>query len=80
MRRALPHDITNALAASALVLETGLAGPEAIAAALATFDAPPHRLERAYATKSGLFEGKWLCAGKVCFTIDATIAPKLLFH
>ncbi len=26
MRRSLPHDITNALAASALVLETGLAG------------------------------------------------------
>jgi len=45
MRRRLPHDITNALAASALVLETGLAAPAAIAAALATFDAPPHRLE-----------------------------------
>ena len=27
MRRSLPHDITNALAASALVLETGLVGP-----------------------------------------------------
>ena len=45
MRRCLPHDITNALAASALVLETGLAGPEAIAAALSTFEAPAHRLE-----------------------------------
>lgn len=45
MRRALPHDITNALAASALVLETGLAGPDAVAEALATFAAPPHRLE-----------------------------------
>ena len=45
MRRALPHDITNALAASALVLETGLAGPDAIATALARFDAPAHRLE-----------------------------------
>ena len=45
MRRRLPHDITNALAASALVLETGLATPEAIAEALATFEAPPHRLE-----------------------------------
>ena len=29
MKRSLPHDITNALAASALVLETGLAGVEA---------------------------------------------------
>lgn len=45
MKRRLPHDITNALAASALVLETGLADPAAIASALATFDAPPHRLE-----------------------------------
>jgi UDP-N-acetylmuramoylalanine--D-glutamate ligase len=45
MRRRLPHDITNALAASALVLETGLATPDAIAAALATFEAPEHRLE-----------------------------------
>lgn len=45
MRRRLPHDITNALAASALVLETGLADPAAIERALATFVAPPHRLE-----------------------------------
>lgn len=45
MRRSLPHDITNALAASALVLETGLATPEAIVAALRTFASPPHRIE-----------------------------------
>jgi UDP-N-acetylmuramoylalanine--D-glutamate ligase len=45
MRRRLPHDITNALAASALVLETGLASVDAIAAALAVFEAPEHRLE-----------------------------------
>lgn len=45
MKRRLPHDITNALAASALVLETGLADPAAIGHALASFDAPPHRLE-----------------------------------
>jgi UDP-N-acetylmuramoylalanine--D-glutamate ligase len=45
MRRSLPHDITNALAASALVLETGLAGPDAVGRALATFTGPPHRLE-----------------------------------
>jgi UDP-N-acetylmuramoylalanine--D-glutamate ligase len=46
MRRALPHDVTNALAASALVLETGLASTDAIRAALAEFEAAPHRLER----------------------------------
>jgi UDP-N-acetylmuramoylalanine--D-glutamate ligase len=45
MRRRLPHDLTNALAASALVLETGLATPDAIATALAEFEAPEHRLE-----------------------------------
>ena len=45
MLRSLPHDITNALAASALVLETGLVDVEAIASALATFVAQPHRLE-----------------------------------
>lgn len=45
MKRRLPHDITNALAASALVLETGLAGVDAIGRALETFEAPPHRLE-----------------------------------
>lgn len=45
MKRRLPHDVTNALAASALVLETGLAGSDAIAEALAMFQAPPHRLE-----------------------------------
>lgn len=45
MRRSLPHDITNALAASALVLESGLATPADIADALADFTGPPHRLE-----------------------------------
>ncbi len=45
MRRSLPHDITNALAASALVLETGLADADAIQRALASFVGPPHRLE-----------------------------------
>jgi UDP-N-acetylmuramoylalanine--D-glutamate ligase len=46
LRRTLPHDITNALAASALVLETGLADADAIERALAAFVGPPHRLER----------------------------------
>ncbi|MFK8023630.1 MAG: UDP-N-acetylmuramoyl-L-alanine--D-glutamate ligase [Ilumatobacter sp.] len=45
MRRSLPHDITNALAASALVLESGLATTDAIRTALGTFTGPPHRLE-----------------------------------
>lgn len=46
LRRTLPHDITNALAASALVLETGLADTDAIERALGSFVGPPHRLER----------------------------------
>ena len=45
MRRSLPHDITNAAAASALVLESGLADTAAIQRALASFIGPPHRLE-----------------------------------
>jgi UDP-N-acetylmuramoylalanine--D-glutamate ligase len=46
MGRSLPHDITNALAAAALVIETGLADEAAVAAALADFRAQPHRLEQ----------------------------------
>jgi UDP-N-acetylmuramoylalanine--D-glutamate ligase len=45
MKRSLPHDLTNALAASALVLETGLADAGSIAEALGSFTGPPHRLE-----------------------------------
>ena len=45
MRRSLPHDVTNALAASALVLESGLAGTTHIAEALSSFEGPAHRLE-----------------------------------
>ena len=45
MRRSLPHDISNALAASALALESGLAEPHHIAAALSTFVHPAHRIE-----------------------------------
>ena len=41
----LPHDLTNGLAAAALVLETGLVGPDAVAAGLASFTGPPHRIE-----------------------------------
>ena len=53
LRRRLPHDVTNALAASALVLETGLADAPAIAGGLATFVGPPHRLEH-IATINGI--------------------------
>ena len=45
LRRRLPHDITNALAAAALLLETGLADVTAIAAGLGSFVGPSHRLE-----------------------------------
>ena len=45
MRRSLPHDVTNALAAAALVLESGLADGSAIERALAGFTGPAHRLE-----------------------------------
>ena len=45
MARSLPHDITNALAAAALVMESGLVGVESVAAALRDFEAPVHRLQ-----------------------------------
>ncbi len=45
MRRSLPHDITNGLAAAALVLETGLADVASVAKALTSFVGPPHRIE-----------------------------------
>lgn len=45
MTRTLPHDLTNALAAAALVLEAGLAGPSDVQRALASFRHPPHRIE-----------------------------------
>ena len=45
LRRRLPHDLTNGLAAAALVLETGLADEAAVAAGLASFSGPPHRIE-----------------------------------
>ncbi|MEY3091225.1 MAG: UDP-N-acetylmuramoylalanine--D-glutamate ligase [Actinomycetota bacterium] len=45
MRRALPHDVTNALCASALVIESGLSDMRSIGAALGDFEAPHHRIE-----------------------------------
>jgi len=46
MRRALPHDLTNALAAAALVQQSGLADEAAIVQALRTFVGPRHRIEQ----------------------------------
>ena len=45
MTRDLPHDVSNALAAAAIAIESGLAGGEAVAEALAIFEHPPHRIE-----------------------------------
>ncbi|HNJ98030.1 MAG TPA: UDP-N-acetylmuramoyl-L-alanine--D-glutamate ligase, partial [Ilumatobacteraceae bacterium] len=45
MSRSLPHDLTNALAAAAIVLEARLASTADVARALATFQHPPHRIE-----------------------------------
>ena len=46
MRRALPHDVTNALAAAALVLESGCATVDGVASALASFEGVAHRITR----------------------------------
>lgn len=45
LRRRFPHDLSNALAASAACLESGLVGRDAIDAGLAAFRVPPHRIE-----------------------------------
>lgn len=45
MWRSMPHDITNSLAAAALVLETGLVPPSTVAASLSGFAPAHHRIE-----------------------------------
>lgn len=45
MYRSLPHDVVNALTASALTLETGLADVAAVGTALRDFTGPRHRIE-----------------------------------
>lgn len=45
MRRSLPHDVTNALAAAALCIESGLASPGHVADALASYEHAAHRIE-----------------------------------
>ncbi len=44
LKRSLPHDITNALAAAATVLEAGVATVDGVAAALAAFEGVAHRI------------------------------------
>lgn len=43
--RRFPHDLSNALAAAAACLESGLVAPGSIDAGLAAFRFPPHRIE-----------------------------------
>ena len=45
MKRAMPHDITNALAAAAISIESGLVEPSHVRRALAEFENAPHRIE-----------------------------------
>lgn len=45
LSRSLPHDLTNALAASALVLESGLGTVEGVASALMRYRHAPHRIQ-----------------------------------
>jgi UDP-N-acetylmuramoylalanine--D-glutamate ligase len=45
MKRSLPHDITNALAAAAVCIESGLASAEHVAQALELFENAPHRIQ-----------------------------------
>jgi UDP-N-acetylmuramoylalanine--D-glutamate ligase len=45
MKRSLPHDITNALAAAAVCIESGLANAEHVAQALEQFENAPHRIQ-----------------------------------
>ena len=44
MKRALPHDLTNALCAAAMVLESGTGTIDGVAEALAEFAGVPHRI------------------------------------
>lgn len=45
MPRSLPHDVTNSLAAAAIVLESGAGSLAGVSAALATFRPSHHRIE-----------------------------------
>jgi UDP-N-acetylmuramoylalanine--D-glutamate ligase len=45
MKRSLPHDVTNALAAAAICMESGLASAEHVAHALEHFENAAHRIQ-----------------------------------
>ena len=45
LRRAFPHDLTNALAAAAACVESGLVPADRVGDGLAAFELPPHRIE-----------------------------------
>lgn len=45
MKRSLPHDVTNALAAAAVCMESGLATAQHVANALERFENAPHRIQ-----------------------------------
>ncbi len=76
MRRALPHDLTNALAAAALVMELGLAGADAVATALASFQGPPHRIELV-ASADGV---EWYNDSKATTPHAASVAIRAFDH
>jgi len=46
MKRSMPHDITNALAAAAVCIESGLAEVQHVARALSEFEHAPHRIQQ----------------------------------
>lgn len=45
MKRSMPHDITNALAAAAVCIESGLVEAQHVAYALSEFEHAPHRIQ-----------------------------------
>lgn len=45
MKRSMPHDVTNALAAAAVCIESGLVGPSHVADALTVFENAAHRIQ-----------------------------------
>jgi len=45
MRRTFPHDLSNALAAAAACIESGLVPVDRVGDGLAEFELPPHRIE-----------------------------------
>ncbi len=76
MTRTLPHDITNALAAAALVLESGLATASDVRGALSTFRHPPHRIE-----PLGTFDGvQWFNDSKATSPHAALTAIRAFDH